>query len=239
MNGRTSRDLALGTLGNVAAALIILGAAKLLATPVAFEVVLVIVTIGSVGIATYVLRGRPRSVVGRVAFMAENLRALQRENAHHRVGRSSRMSTTRFSNWDTVELSDERARLRVQNDIAASNGVRLSRLHNVRTEDDRQKLLYELERYAGQENVGVRVLYCLDTRLIPELIVTVGYAAIGPAGADGKMAFGFIYRDKINIEAIDEYYLSLWTAAEPLLERGVVIDASYKKLHEWIPLDGE
>ena len=240
MYKKYSRDLALGTLANVAAALLILAGAWLLATPGAFTIVLIAGIVAAVAALTHLSLTRPRSVSGRVAFMSANLSALQRENARHRPGRNSRMITTRFSNWDTVELSEERARLRVQNDTAAATGVRLSRMHNVRTEEDRQKLEYELRRYAGQSNVSVRALYCVDPRLIPELIITVGYAAIGPSGEDGKMAFGFIYRDKVSIEAVNEYFLSLWSAAEPLLEAGRLDEAAHQRLGEWSPdlLDG-
>jgi hypothetical protein len=117
-----------------------------------------------------------------------------------------------------------------ENDRAAEIGVTLSRIHILRTQADRGKLLYEIERYAGHHNASIRVLYDIDPRLVPELTITTRYAAIGPTSGEGVMAFGFAYRNHASVEALYQYYRSLWELATPVLEDGVLQSAAHDQI---------
>lgn len=222
-----------GIASSLVATLLWLLASKVHVNSLAIEITLGLLAVVATGSTVCLLRTRPRGVSGRKVFMAANLRALKRETG--RSGSGLRVCTTRFSNWDTTELSEERALLRMQNDLAAERGLPLSRIHNLRSEADREKLHYELKRYAGHKNVSVRALFDVDHRLIPELIVTSDYAAIGPAGLDGLMKAGFVYQDRVSIEAVHEYFFSLWAVAEPVLVDGAIDASGLDSITTWRP----
>lgn len=185
--------------------------------------------------ATYLDWIRPRSIGTRQNFMATSLKALRAETSRHREEEPSRISTTRFSSWEMAELSEERASLRVQNDKAAEIGVRLCRLHNVVVENDRTKLLYELDRYAGHHNASVRAFFDLDWTMLPELVVTTRYAAIGPAATPGRLVSGFACRRQRDVKAVGEYFAALWELACPMMDHGRIVPEARDRLREWSP----
>jgi hypothetical protein len=181
----------------------------------------------------YLLYNRPRRFLSRQAFMAANLKAIERENGGYRPTAASRVATTRFSSWHLAEVSEERAKLRHANDRAAETGVSLKRIHILRTASDRRKLLYEIEKYRNHRNASIRLIDHIDPRLIPELTITRRWAAIGPSASDGIMAFGFAYRDRPSVEALQQYYDALWELATPVMENGDVVDHAVVEIELW------
>jgi hypothetical protein len=183
----------------------------------------------------YLLYHRPRRFLSRHEFMGANLAAIERENDGYRATAASRVATTRFSSWHLAEVSEERAKLRHANDRAAEVGVSLKRIHILRTDADRRKILYEIEKYRAHRNASIRLISHVDPRLIPELTITTRWAAIGPSAGDGIMAFGFAYRDRPSVEALQQYYDALWELAAPVMENGEVIDEMVVGIEQWSP----
>jgi hypothetical protein len=124
-------------------------------------------------------------------------------------------------------------------DAAARSGVRFRRIHNLLTDDDRTKLLYEISTYEGCEKTSVRVVFDIDPHMIPELVVTSDHAAIAPATLpDGVMGAGFVFRRRRHVTVLREYFETIWDAAVPALERGQPNHEVLDAVRIWSPQMG-
>jgi hypothetical protein len=179
-------------------------------------------------------KSRVRTKRGREVSMAHNVELLQeRVNASQERGL---ICSTRFASWPLAEASPYRTAFRREIDNAVvKEGRSMRRIWNISSLDDCRRLQEILERYKGNPNKSIRVLFDIPDYLLPEILIVNGEVASisfpqqrNPLSLEAAL----VVRDKEAVRTIQEYFDNLWNHSERALEAGRIVESTLLRVRE-------